>query len=205
MTWAKTDPFGVEFATVALTAHRLSAVGVAIGGDTEPYRLDYAVETRRGFVTSRLRVAARGAGWRRSLDLRRSPSGRWSVAAAAAGDRPAQPPGGDAVGLADAFDCDLGLSPLTNSLPVLRLALLAGGGPIDVSAAWVSVPDLAVRRSEQRYSFLRHDADRAVVRFEEIASGFVADLTIDRDGLVLDYPGLARRLNGGETRERPAP
>jgi hypothetical protein len=30
--------------------------------------------------------------------------------------------------------------------------------------------------------------------FEEVSSGFAAELAIDEDGLVLDYPGLCRRM-----------
>lgn len=106
----------------------------------------------------------------------------------------ALPPAGDDVGLADALDCDLGLSPLTNSMPVLRHGLLDGGGPIDLTMAWVSVPELIVSRSAQRYSFIRRDDDLSVVRFED-DSGFSADIVFDSDGLIVNYPGIARRLD----------
>jgi hypothetical protein len=92
-----------------------------------------------------------------------------------------------------ALDCDLGRSPLTNSMTVLRHNLLAGGSPVDFVVAWVSVPDLSVYASKQRYTFLRHEGERRIIRFED-DSGFTADIIFDNDGLVLDYPGLARRL-----------
>jgi uncharacterized protein len=62
--------------------------------------------------------------------------------------------------------------------------------------AWVSVPDLTVHRSPQRYSFLRTiDDKRSVVRFESLADeGFKADLTYDAEGFVLDYPGIGTRI-----------
>jgi hypothetical protein len=94
-----------------------------------------------------------------------------------------------------ALDCDLGLSPTTNSMPVLRHKLLAGGGPIDFLMAWVSVPDLSVRASAQRYTFVRVESGTVVVRYESTDSGFTADLTFDQDGLVIDYPGIGRRLS----------
>lgn len=194
VAWVKEDPFGVEFAEVTLGQRQLSAVGVAIGTHPVPYRLDYTLETRRGFVTSRLRVVTRGQGWRRRLDLRRAASGAWSTLTEAEGDAPFPPPGGDVGLLVGALDCDLGLSPLTNSMPVLRHALLRGGGPIDFHMAWVSVPDLGVHFSDQRYRFVRGDQDQYVIRYEDLGGRFVADLTFDQDGLVLHYPGLARRL-----------
>jgi hypothetical protein len=190
----KEDPFGVELAEISLTPDRLAAVGVAIGTDPVPYRLDYTLETERDFVTERLQVTTRAQGWRRTLDLRREPSGVWSAATTADGEAPFPPGNGDIAQVGRALDCDLGLSPLTNSMPVLRHGLLDGGGPVDFEMAWVSVPDLSVRRSAQRYTFVRSESDRHIVRFETTDEPFVADLVFDDAGVVLDYPGLARRL-----------
>lgn len=96
--------------------------------------------------------------------------------------------------LAGALDCDLGLSPLTNSMPVLRHRLHEGGGSVEFLMAWVSVPDLAVHRSRQRYTFVRRDAAARIVRFESLDATFVADVAFDDAGVVIDYPGLARRI-----------
>jgi len=192
--WAKEEPLGIEFAEVRLTSSTLRAVGVAIGSAPVAYRLDYLLETRPGFVTSRLRATTRGDGWRRRLDLHRTASGTWSAATQQNGDTSLPPPGGDVALLAEARDCDLGFSPLTNSLPVLRSALLRGGGPVNFSIAWVSVPDLGVHPDGQRYIFLRTEANQYVIRYEAVDGTFTADITFDRDGVVLDYPGIARRL-----------
>jgi uncharacterized protein len=182
IAWIKDDPFGVEFAEARLGAG-LSATGVAIGIEPTPYRLDYTLETREHFVTSRLQVTARSEGEQRTLDLRRSEEGRWSTDA-------------ELPDLAEALDCDLGLSPLTNTMPVLRNGLLGPGEPVDIVVAWVSVPDLTVHASLQRYVAL----GGGVVRFESLDASFTADIAFDDDGFVVDYPGIARRLtapNGG--------
>jgi hypothetical protein len=194
VAWVKEDPFGVEFAEIALGPQHLGAEGVAIGIDPIPYRLDYVLETEAGFVTSRLRVGSRGQGWRRTLDLRRNPEGAWTVAAEEEGNVELPSAGGDPAALGGALDCDLGLSPVTNIPPILRHDLLSGGGPVELTAAWVSVPDLGVQPDGQRYTFLRADQDRRVVRFDAIDGTFAADITLDRNGIVLDYPGIARRL-----------
>jgi uncharacterized protein len=79
---------------------------------------------------------------------------------------------------------------------VLRHSLLRSDGSMDFVMAWVSVPDLAVHRSPQRYSFVRAiDEEQSVVRFESLADdGFKADITYDAEGLVLDYPGIGQRI-----------
>jgi uncharacterized protein len=185
VAWVKDKPAGIEFAEVVLQTDRLMSSGVAIGSEPEPYRLDYTLETDDGFLTSRMNVTSRGQGWARSLDLRRSTIGTWTVT----GDADIEVPA-----LADALDCDLGLSPLTNSMPVLRHGLLTRGGPLDLVVAWISVPDLGIHASRQRYEFVRTDGGRSVIRYQSMDSDFTADITFDRDGLVLDYPGIGHRL-----------
>jgi uncharacterized protein len=102
-------------------------------------------------------------------------------------------PGGDMTTFNEALDCDLAFSPLTNSMPVLRHGLLEGGGPVDFLMAWVAVPDLSVHASRQRYTFVRKTGDVSVVRYESESRDFVAELTFDAEGLVIDYPGIGRR------------
>lgn len=190
--WAKADPFGTELADATIGDGSLAATGIAIGTDPFPYRVEYDLTTHEEFVTSRLRVRTEGRGWSRALDLRREASGAWSFEAESEGDPDLPAPGGDLEPVTGALDCDLGLSPLTNSMPVLRHRLHDGGGPVDFLMAWVSVPDLAVSASEQRYTFVRREPSARIVRFE--SEGFEADISFDDDGIVLDYPGLARRV-----------
>jgi uncharacterized protein len=110
------------------------------------------------------------------------------------GDVDLPPCGGDPVSFVDALDCDLGLSPVTNLMPILRHGLLSGGGPVELITVWVSVPDLRVRPDGQRYSYLRGGPDHHVVRYEATDGSFAADITVDGEGIVVDYPGIARRL-----------
>jgi uncharacterized protein len=120
--WAKNQPFGAELADVNIGGATLSASGVAIGVEPCPYRLEYQLTTTSGYVTAQLVVRTQGSRWRRALVLDRADSGSWSCTAEAEGelDRPA--PGGDLSSVAGALDCDLGLSPLTNSMPVCVIA-----------------------------------------------------------------------------------
>lgn len=194
VAWTKDDPFGVEFAQVELAPDRLTAAGVAIGSDPVPYRLDYTLETAAGFITSRLQVTARGQGWRRGLDLRRTAAGIWCIETEEDGDAPLGPSGGNPALFAGALDCDLALSPLTNAMPVLRRGLLTSGGPVEFLMAWISVPDLSVRPDGQRYTFVRTNSNEHVVRFDATDGAFTADIVLDADGIVLDYPGIAHRL-----------
>lgn len=194
IAWVKEGATGLEFADVEIDQKRMRATGVAIGSDPIPYRMDYRLTSRSRFVTKRIEVETRGQGWRRRLRLERDKAGDWDAQWETHGEALLRPPTGDMNELRDALDCDLALSPLTNSMPVLRHGLLRAGGPVEFLMAWISVPDLAVIPSRQRYTFVRSDEVASVVRYESASRDFVADLLFDEDGLVVDYPGIGHRL-----------
>ncbi len=58
--------------------------------------------------------------------------------------------------------------------------------------AWVSVPDLAVRASQQTYTHLGRAGDGGRARFS--SGDYRSDLEFDAEGYVVDYPTMARRL-----------
>ncbi len=190
LIWEGTDQWRAEAAHVQRRAGRFRATGVQLGISPVPYRADYVLETGDAWVTRTLEVTADGDGWRRSLLLTRRPHGRWAAQANASGAVDLPVPGGDTAGLDDAVDCDLGLSPLSNSMPILRHGLHQRAGAVECTMAWVSVPDLSLHRSLQRYEHLRTTSTGALVRFS--SGDFSADLQVDAGGFVVDYPELAR-------------
>jgi hypothetical protein len=197
VAWSKDDPFGAELAAVALLGDRMQAHGVAIGSEPEPYRLDYELETTAGFVTSRLLVRARGERWSRRIELTHERGAGWRAEVSEEGRASLPDAGGELSPFEDAIDPDLGLSPLFNTMPVLRHRIHEGGTAGDFSMVWISVPDLSLHVSPQRYTYLETRAqDERVIRFEAVGEddGFVADVIFDRDGLVVDYPGIASRM-----------
>jgi len=173
LIWRGLDEWLAEECSVELEANRLRASGVQLGAEPHPYRVDYELETGADWVTERL-VARCGE---RALDLRRSADGAWT-----ANGEPLPDVGG-------ALDCDVEFSPLTNFMPARRL----GSEPVDQLMAFVSVPDLSVRASPQRYEPI----DDHHVRFVSLDSDFVSELELDEDGLVIRYPRLAELVPSG--------
>jgi hypothetical protein len=92
------------------------------------------------------------------------------------------------VELGDADFFDLGLSPLFNSLPVWRDRVLEEGQTRDYVMRFVSVPDLGVLESQQRYEPLDEH------RLRYTSGDFTAVLDFDDDGLVVRYEHLAERV-----------
>ena len=91
--------------------------------------------------------------------------------------------------LAGCTDVDVAATPLTNTFPIRRLADLEVGAAQTLAVAWVDVPTLTVTRVEQTYTRLAahgwryHDAEHGAF-----------ELTVDDDGIVVDYEGFATRV-----------
>ncbi|MBW9207736.1 putative glycolipid-binding domain-containing protein [Mumia sp. zg.B17] len=199
VTWtgAEDDPARLESATLSLADSRLTARGTSRASS---YAVAWSLTTGDAWVTRRLDLSVHGDGWSRTLALVRDDAGWTGTGAAHGSGGPQSPPGlADPDSVAEALDCDIALCPVTNTMPVLRHGLVSNGpGPeIPHVMAWVDVPSLTVIRSDQIYRALTpYDADgHAVVRYASASRDFVGDLTVDVDGIVVDYPELAYRAS----------
>ena len=198
VAWAKDSPAGMEIARVRFADDSLHAAGTALVVSQAPFELRYALWTGAGYVTRRLTVRCRGLDWARQLRLTRDPSGRWTARGTSNGGPFATAPGEGAVELGpEVLDVDLESSPLFNTMPVLRHDLFVDRRSGEFAMAWVAIPTLRVELSRQRYTAIRRTADDHVIRFESLdaGTGFTSEVTFDRDGVVRDYPGIARSLN----------
>ena len=196
--WHRVDTAGAEHAVVD-DQRGLYARGVAMAASPIPYTCRYDLVTDDGWATARVEVSAEGAGWLRTVRLERA-AGRWRVTTAEQGDldraltearhpRAGLPGMEEPARLAAAIDVDLGASPLFNTLPIRRLGLLgaAPGTERAITVAWVLVPSLEVVAGEQTYTALGEG------RIGFRSRTFTAEITVDPDGYVVNYPGLAER------------
>jgi hypothetical protein len=125
--------------------------------------------------------------WRfRSLTLARADGASLALEADAAGlwtmnGRPAPQFDG-------CIDVDVGATPFTNTLPIRR-ARFDIGVPQPFRMAWVPLDTLDPFVDEQIYTQLAPDR----YRYRAADGSFEADITVDDDGLVIEYPGLFQR------------
>lgn len=87
------------------------------------------------------------------------------------------------------FDVDFEISPVTNSLPILRLNLHVGESA-QSTAVWLRFPSLTFERLKQQYTRI---GDRRY-RYEAPELGFEAQLEVDEDGLIVKYGELWMRI-----------
>lgn len=170
--WAPLAGEGLE--QLRLAADRCTSVLIATEAG-RPYSFSYHLTwDPRWHVRT---VDARLLGDERPpLQLRADGEGRWLTAQ-----------GEGLPALAGCIDVDFTASPFTNTLPIRRLGLQVGQSA-QLRVVYILVPALDVRPATQTYTRL----DATHYRYE--SGTFRADLPVDEDGLVLDYPGFWRRI-----------
>lgn len=94
------------------------------------------------------------------------------------------------------LDVDVSATPFTNTLPIRRLGI-APAESAELPVAYVDTGEMRAWTEEQSYTCLERSARDGLYRYESLDGGFTADLPVDADGLVLDYPGLFRRVLPG--------
>jgi hypothetical protein len=147
-----------------------------------PYTVRYVVHCDERWHVRRVDVGVVTAEGVRTLELRADGAGHWSDGA-----------GAPLPDLDGCPDVDIRVTPFTNTLPIRRLGLEAGASAV-VRVAYVAAPAMTVAPLDQRYT--RLDAGGPLAgryRYESLDSGFTADLVVDGDGLVVDYPAIWRR------------
>jgi hypothetical protein len=181
-TWNQ-EREGVGLEQLLLTECAADSVVLAFDGGRGPFRLAYRLKWDESW---RLRDAALVVATERStrsLALQTDGKGHWRHGDGRAIDE-----------LDGCLDIDIWPTPFTNSFPIRREPM-AIGERRQFRISWVSAPDLTVQPQAQAYTRL---AERLYL-FENLdGSGFRAELPVDEDGIVLDYPDLFRRvkLNG---------
>jgi hypothetical protein len=178
--WHRLDTPGHESARVFLAKSRWTLTGTAVfAHNAKPCRLNYLVKCDSQWQT----LSARIAGWvgneTIAVDITVDSDHHWQI------DKEHCP---DVTGC---VDLDLNFSPLTNTLPIRRLNL-AVGHEANVRAAWLRFPSFKLEPLEQVYRRIK----TSKYRYENLGTTFVAELEVNRAGLVTHYPNLWRVENG---------
>lgn len=170
---------GVGLEHLLLSERAADSVVLAFDEEQGPFRLTYRLAWDASWRLREAEMAVATEHATRSLHLLTDGRGRWRR-----GDGQALPD------LDGCLDIDVWPTPFTNSFPILREPM-AVGERREFRMAWVAAPDLTVHPQPQAYTRL---AGRRYL-FENLdGSGFRAELTVDEDGIVVDYPDLFQRV-----------
>lgn len=172
--WCAWDGSGLDEARIEYGDHGWKAKGDIAPGPGEKAWCRYEVACDEAMRTRSVAVDLADG---RRLRLAADGQGSWT--------RDGQP----VPELQGALDVDLSGTPLTNTLPIVRLGLKVGD-KARITCAYVDLATLAVRPEAQLYARL---SDRRF-HFQSAAHGFARDIEVDGDALVVLYPGLFRRV-----------
>jgi hypothetical protein len=189
--WRTPNEPGSEIAEVTGTpvdGWRLRGHVHLVEGDG-PVRVNYLVLCDDDWTTRYADVELyRGPGESRFVQFLRDPDLGWQRREATSRDAAPALEFEPLTGLDDAIDVDLEISPITNTLPIRRLAPRIGAA-VEMTAAWVRFPALTVEPLRQTYTRLASKRWRY-----ESASGYVAEIEVDDLGLVVDYGDVWERV-----------
>jgi len=183
--WVPWEGPGLEHLRLVTSDRGVVANGLVIGLEAgRPFRIGYEIRCDGLWRVRAVRAGAPDSALP-VLELLADGEGRWKRR------------GGEPVPELDrCIDVDISGTPFTNTLPIRRLGLKAGESE-ELAVTYVRVPELLVGAERQRYGCMEARTDGGLYRFEALPSGFTAELPVDAEGLVLDYPGLFRRTWSG--------
>lgn len=178
--WQGWEGPGLGHLRLAVRESGVVADGLVIGmTEKRPFRLAYGVHCDARWRVRAARVGVPGEP--PQVELFSDGRGNWT--------------GQDGKDLPHLRGCayvDISETPFTNTLPI-RHKDLAAGESADISVAYFDATNLQPWPEPQRYTCLQKTEAGALYRFLSLDGGFTADLPVDADGLVLDYPGLFKR------------
>jgi uncharacterized protein len=189
--WSQQDGTGLEHLVMREDAPGAVIESAVVGEHEEgAFGLMYRIECDTRWQVMRLALRLSDG---RTLDLHRVPCDQTNRHALAEW---IDAEGVPQASLRGCIDVDLTATPFTNTLPIRRLRLQEGERHV-IRVVYVQVPSLAVRAAEQAYCCIEPNRR---YRYDGLDTHFTAELTVDADGFVLDYPGLFKREDFTERR-----
>jgi hypothetical protein len=183
--WSPWDGPGLEHLRLYRQNEGIVADSLIIGVEEQrPFRARYEIHCTSNWELCAVHVSLLSESLP-SLHLLTDGTGNWAI------ER-----GETLPSLQGCLDVDISVTPFTNTLPIRRLALQPGTSAT-LKMVYIAVPQMLVKVTQQRYTCLEATPTGRRYRFESLEDGvsvFTADLPVDQDQLVLDYPELFRRV-----------
>lgn len=174
--WVDASRTGHELLRLNRTTEGIVADGTITDSSDTNYSLIYHIECDEQWRTKSVDITSNRND--RAIHLRSDCNGHWSTEA------------GEALPiLAGIIDVDISATPFSNTLPVRRLKLNIGESA-DISTVYIDVAEMRFVVDPQRYTRL----SEYVYRYDSRDSDFTRDLLVDDERLIIDYPGLFRRI-----------
>lgn len=189
LTWQRVESPSLESVRLLFTGGRLRASGRIVAAanaasGVEAFNASFSASVERAEEAGRLLLRTTTADEERQLALSRTPDGSWLIDHGDGTQRRSSFEG--------AIDVDVAGAVTFNALPIRRLGLHREPAEVELPVLWVSLPDLAVKVVRLTYRTLSIGENGATITY--VDGEFSTELTVDRDGMVIDFPGRAHRI-----------
>jgi len=183
LTWRAQDVSRMESVRIQVSGKRIKANGRIVAAATAAnpaFGAYYELQTDESGATKRFGLTVTLAERERQLAIARDEENMWLITDHQ-GERRA--------GYNGALDVDVVFSPFFNALPIRRLGLHERAESIALPMVYVNVPEMSVAADIVSYT---STGDLGGIKLRSP----VADttVTVDADGFIADYPGLAERI-----------
>ena len=182
LTWRAHDARRMESVRVQVSGNRIRAYGRIVSAATEEhpsFSASYDLVTDESGATKRLSMSVTLAEREKQLSIARDEENMWLVQ-----DHTGQTSRSAFDG---ALDVDVVFSPFFNALPIRRTGLHRRMESVTLPVVYVWLPDATVKGATLGYT---STADGITVH-SPVAD---AQISVDSDGFILEYPGLAERV-----------
>ncbi|EID12148.1 putative glycolipid-binding domain-containing protein [Mycobacterium xenopi] len=185
LTWRAHDASRMESVRIQLSGKRIKANGriVAAATASNPaFGAYYDLQTDETGATKRLGLTVTLAERERQLSVARDEENMWLVTDHRGESRAAYD---------GALDVDVVFSPFFNALPIRRCGLHEHAESITVPMVYVRLPEMSVDAATVSYTSTGRGSTEGIKLRSPVAD---TTITVDADGFIVDYPGLAERI-----------
>jgi hypothetical protein len=185
LTWRAHDASRMESVRIQLSGKRIKANGriVAAATASNPaFGAYYDLQTDETGATKRLGLTVTLAERERQLSIARDEENMWLVTDHRGESRAAYD---------GALDVDVVFSPFFNALPIRRCGLHERADSIALPMVYVRLPEMSVDAATVSYTSTGRGGGEGIKLHSPVAD---TTITVDADGFIVDYPGLAERI-----------
>lgn len=180
--WTGREYYSLENCVVALNDEGTTIDSMIVGMyENSLYRVGYRIRTDTNWVTRSVELSTQVFDEKKTYVFEHN--GRWTC------------DGKPCPEFEDCIDVDIPLTPFTNTLPIRRLNLDVGQTH-EIRVLYLDVLAREFKPVRQKYQRL----SGSQYKYENVPNDFEAVITVDDDGIVVDYPQLFVRTKRIESK-----
>ena len=184
VTWQGTDRTSLESVRLFVSDGRLRASGRLVVAAESAFSASFEFTASRAGDVGRGLLRTTASDTERQISVGRTEDGIWLIDHGKGATERNEFDG--------AADVDVAGSLTFTALPIRRLGLHREMATAELPVLYISMPDLTVTLVRQTYRTVSITDDGAVINYTDDHRS--ADIVVDRDGLPVEYPGVATRL-----------